>query len=126
MPPALTGSDVLNGPPPSPQLAGGGPTGGAGFSAGALAGPPPTTPTNQMAPEILTGVLAAAEKVGALLDQFAQVAPQLGPKFAIIKEQLQTVLAELVTAGAGPVAPGHAGPAFPAAFDRGVTGPGTQ
>ena len=116
-------SGPLDGPPPSPQLMGGGPTGGATpFSLSAMA--PPQVPSAQMPPEILTGILQSASKIGELLDSYAQVAPDLAMEFAAIKESLQTVLAQLVQAGAGATDPTATGPAFPAAFDRGVAGAG--
>ena len=118
------GSAPLDGPPPSPQATGAGPTGGAPFSLDAMA-PPPTVPTNQMPPEILTGILASSEKIGQLLDSYAQVAPDLALKFNAIKNQLQAVLAELAVAGAGATSPTNPGAQFPAAFDRGIAGPGT-
>lgn len=119
-PPA--GSAPLDGPPPSPQAFGAGPTGGAPFSLGALV--PAQVPSAQMPPEVLTGVLASSETIGKLLDSYAQVAPDLAAEFNALKDQLQAVLAKLVTAGAGATSPANPGAQFPAAFDRGVSGPG--
>lgn len=116
-------ADQLSGPPPSPQGAGGGPTGGAPFSMAGLA--PPPVPSTMMPPEVVTGILASAEKIGSLLDSYAQVAPDLAMKFAMIKDQLQAVLAELVKAGATPTSPTATGPGFPGGgMDRGVAGAG--
>jgi hypothetical protein len=103
---------------------GGGPTGGATpFSLSAMA--PPQVPSAQMPPEILTGILQSASKIGELLDSYAQVAPDLAMEFAAIKEQLQVTLASLVQAGAGATSPTATGPAFPGGgMDRGIAGAG--
>jgi hypothetical protein len=117
-------SGPLDGPPPSPQMFGGGPTGGATpFSLSAMA--PPQVPSAQMPPEILTGILQSASTIGELLDSYAQVAPDLAMEFAAIKEQLQVTLASLVQAGAGATSPTATGPAFPGGgMDRGIAGAG--
>lgn len=119
-----SGGDALNGPPPSPQMMGSGPTGGQPFSFDQLA--PPQVPSNQLPPEVLSGVVASSEKIGQLLDSYAQIAPDLGPKFQALKDMLQSLLAELVSNGAGATAPTNPGAQFPAAFERGTAGPGTQ
>lgn len=116
---------VLDGPPPSPQMMGGGPTGGATpFSLAQMA--PPQVPSAQMPPEILTGLMQAATKIGELLDSFAQVAPDKAMDFAQIKDQLALILADLVQAGAGPTAPTATGAAFPGGgMEKGIAGPGS-
>lgn len=120
------GSQTLDGPPPSPQMAGAGPMGGATpMSLSQLA--PPQVPSAQMPPEILTGLLQASQKIGELLDSFAQVAPDLAMDFSALKDQLAMILAKLVQSGAGPTAPTATGPAFPGGgMDRGLSGPGTM
>lgn len=45
-------------------------------------------------------------------------------EFNALKDQLQAVLAKLVTAGAGATSPTNPGAQFPAAFNRGVPSPG--
>lgn len=104
---------------------GAGPTGSpTPFSLSAIA--PPMQPSDQMPPEILTGILSSATKIGQLLDSYAQVAPDLAVQFAMIKDQLATVLAQLTTKGAGPTSPTATGPAFPGGgIDRGIAGAGT-
>lgn len=78
-----------------------------------------------MPPEVLTGVLQSAETIGQMLDSFAQVAPDKAAQFAMIKDQLQSVLAQLVVAGAGPTSPTAVGSAPPmGGIDRGMSGPG--
>ena len=121
-PASAPGGDALNGPPPSPQLLGGAPT---GMSLAGLAGPAPV-PSGGMPPEILTGIVQSAEQIGTLLDAYAQVAPDLAGEFAAVKAQLQTVLAKLIAQGAGATSPTNAGPGFPAAFDRGLPTAGPQ
>jgi len=87
---------------------------------------PPQVPSAQMPPEILTGVMQAATKIGELLDSFSQVAPDLAMDFAAVKDQLAMILAKLVQGGAGPTSPTASGPAFPGGgMDRGISGPGT-
>ena len=124
--PASTAAAVLDGPPPSPQLLGGGPMGQATpMSLDQLAPGGPMS-SGQMPPEILTGVLSAAQRIEAVLDSFAQVAPDLGMDFALIKTQLATVLAKLVERGAQPTSPTATGAAFPGGgVDRGIAGAGT-
>ena len=123
-PPMPNAASHLDGPPPSPQTVGGGPTGQATpFSLETLA---PPVPSAQMLPEMLTGIMQSAQTISDLLDAYAQALPDMAPKFGMIKDLLATVLAELVQSGAGATAPTATGPAFPAAFDRGISGAGTQ
>lgn len=123
-PPLPQASSPLDGPPPSPQMAGAGPTGSpTPFSLDTLA--PPQVTSAQMPPEILTGIMQAAQQIAGLYDSFAQVTPDLAPDWAALKDQLSLVLAKLVQAGSGPTSPTATGPAYPAGgFDRGVAGAG--
>jgi len=121
---ASTGAsqDPLNGPPPSPQSVGAGPTGApTNFSLSAVA--PPVAP-DQMPPEMLSAILSSAEKIGSMLDSYAQAIPAHAVQFAQVKDHLQQVLAQLLSAGAGATTPTATGQQFPAAFDRGVAGAG--
>jgi hypothetical protein len=119
-PPRGAGASQLDGPPPSPTVMSGG--GDAPFSMRGLA---PTVPSTQMPPEVLTGITQAAETVAQTLDSFAQITPDKAAQLALIKDLLQQYLADLMTAGAGPVSPTAAGPAAPmGGIDRGVAGPG--
>ena len=121
---AALGGDPLSSPPPSPQIAGGGPTGQSPFALAGGSGSGPI-PSDKMPPEVLTGVLQSAETIGQMLDSFAQVAPDKAAQFAMIKDQLQQVLASLVVAGAGPTSPTAVGSAPPmGGIDRGLSGPG--
>jgi hypothetical protein len=123
-PPIGGATQQLDQAPPSPQSMGAGPTGSpTPFSMQALA--PPTTPADQMPPEILTAILQSAQKIGSMLDSYAQVAPDLAAQFAMIKDQLATVLAQLTTKGAGAMSPTASGQQAPmGGMDRGIAGAG--
>ena len=122
-PPLPQAANALDGPPPSPQSMGAGPTGQpTPFSLDQLA---PPVPSNQLPPEMLTGIMQSAQQIAQLLDSYAQATPDLAADWAMLKDQLAMVLAKLVQAGSGPTSPTATGPAFPAAFDRGIAGAGT-
>lgn len=115
------GTEQLGQPPPSPTPMGG-QQGSGPFS---LQGVAPSVPSNRLPPEVLTGVTAAAQKIGELLDSFSQVTPDKASQLAMIKDMLQQYLADLMTAGSGPISPTATGPAFPGGgMDRGVAGAG--
>lgn len=124
MPPPLSpsiGASPLDAPPPSPTPMGEGP--GSPFSAAGLV---PQVPSDQMPPEVLTGLVQAAQTVASMLDSFAQVTPDKAAQLGLIKDLLQRYLADVMQAGAGPVSPTAPGPAFPGGgIDRGIAGPGT-
>ena len=113
----------LDGPPPSPQATGSGPTGQpTSFSLGAVA---PPIPSNQMPPEMLTAIMQSSIQIGALLDSYAQALPDMAVDFTSVKDHLQQVLAKLLSAGAGPLSPTASGPQFPGGgMDRGLSGAG--
>ena len=116
------GNDPLAGPPPSPTAMGGreGPLSPAG-----LAGGPTSLPSNQLPPEVLTGLVTAFDQVGSVLDAAAQIAPDKGAQVSLIKDLIQQLLADLMVAGATPTAPTNAGPAFPGGgLQRGISGTG--
>lgn len=115
------GSTMLDQPPPSPTPMGGLPS-GAPFSMRGIAG---SIPSNQMPPEVLTGITSALSQVSSTLDSVAQVAPDQAAQLAMVKDILQQVSANLMSSGAGPVSPTAAGPAPPmGGFDRGISGAG--
>jgi hypothetical protein len=101
--------------------------GGGAFGMGGLApGGPGAIAADKMPPEVLTGITQAAQTISSQLDSFAQVTPDKAAALAMIKELLQQYLAEIMTAGAGPVAPTAAGPAPPmGGMDRGIAGAGS-
>jgi hypothetical protein len=113
----------LDSPPPSPQSMGASPTGApTDFSLSAVA---PPLPSAQMPPEILTAILQSAENIGTLLDSYAQALPDKAADFASVKDHLQSVLAQLMIAGAGATSPTATGSQFPGGgFNRGVAGAG--
>jgi hypothetical protein len=116
------GGSQLDGPPPSPTPMS--PGGDAPFSMRGLAGPS-QVPINQIPPEVLRGVMEAAQSVGSTLDSFAQFFPDQAAQLGLIKDLLQQFLASLVAGGAGAIAPTAAGPAAPmGGTDRGVAGAG--
>src|SRR5436190_8515362 len=110
--------------PPSPQSVGAGPTGTP--TPMSLSQMAPRAPSAQMPPEILSGILQSSETVAQLLDSWAQALPDLATDFALVKDVLQRAQAKVVAAGANPTSPTSTGSAFPAAFDRGMSGAGTQ
>src|SRR5262245_30602480 len=122
-PPLPQAASPLDGPPPSPQSVGAGPTGQpTPFSLDQLA--PPVT-SDRLPPEMLTGIMQSAQTIAELLDSYAQATPDLASDWGMVKDALATVLAKLVQSGAGATSPTATGPAFPAAFDRGISGAGT-
>lgn len=122
--PASIGTSPLDGPPPSPTPMGGGSSGP--FSPLGLVPGAATTPTDQMPPEILTGLMQSAQTISATLDSFAQVTPDKAPQLNLIKELLARYLADVTTAGAGPISPTAPGPQFPGGgIDRGISSPGS-
>lgn len=119
-----TQSTPLDGPPPSPQATGAGPTGApTQFS---LQGIAPPLPSAQMPVEMLTSIVQSAQKIASLLDSYAQATPDLAADWGQLKAQLQAVLAKLLSQGAGPLSPSSSGPQFPGAgLDRGIPAAGT-
>ncbi len=120
---AEVGAQALDGPPPSPQQGGAGPTGQTPFSMAGLA-PPPTPPP----PEIMSGVQQVIVKAGDALTSVVsalQATPELAQELTLVITQLQSLTAKVMMAGAGPTSPTATGSQFPAAFDRGIAGSGT-
>jgi hypothetical protein len=77
-----------------------------------LATPGPIGSSN-IPPEILTGLLAAAQKIDGMFTSFAQVTPDLGQDLDLLKTLLQRYLGKVMVAGAGPTSSTNAGPQFP-------------
>lgn len=127
-PPRSPGSgSPLDSTPPSPQLLGSGPSGEATpMSLQGLVPPDPMS-AGQMPPEVLSGLLASAERVGSMIDAWAQIAPDLGMEFSLIKTQIASTLAKLVERGAQPPSPTATGSAPPmGGIDRGIAGAGAM
>lgn len=110
-------ASTLDTPPPSPDTPGGG-AGGPGATGGmpTLAGlsQPASIGSQQMPPEVLTGMMQAAQKISSMFDSFAQVTPDLASDWAMIKDMLNRTLGKLLVAGGGPTSPQATGSPFPA------------
>ena len=121
----LVGQSPLDGPPPSPTdmgAAGAGPFSAQGLTGGQGSQP---IPADQLPPEVLTGIMQAAQKVSTVLDSFAQVTPDKGAQLSLIKDLLARYLADITSAGAGPVSPTASGQAPPmGGLDRGIASAG--
>lgn len=80
----------------------------------------PPVQSGAIPPEVLTGMLQAGETMVETIDSFAQIAPDLAPDFAVVKQALMAALAKVMQAGGGPTKPNAAGPGFPGGgFDSG-------
>lgn len=117
-PGTLSGTETLDQPPPSPAL------GPSGVNPGMpLPGEMqlPSLTSGQLPPEVLTGMMSTATKWAEQLDAFAQMAPDLAPDWAAVREALSIAMSKLLAAGAGPIAPTAPGPGFPGGgIDRGA------
>jgi len=119
--PGAATANPLDGPPPSPTPMAPPPDGQ--FS---MAGLAPPIPSNQMPPEMLTGIVSAAQTISTMLDSFAQATPDKAAQLAMIKDLLQRYLADLLGSGAGAISPTASGPAFPGGgVDHGLAGAGS-
>jgi hypothetical protein len=116
------GSTALDQPPPSPTPMGGASPAGP-FSMRGLAS---QIPSNQMPPQVLTGITQSAQSVGDLLDSWSQITPDQASQLSMIKDLIQQYLASLMSSGAGATSPTAAGPAPPmGGMDRGLAGAGS-
>lgn len=106
------GTGVLDAPPPSPSVPGGGAGGQQMPTFGGLA-PPAQLGAAQMPPEILTGIMQAAEKISSMFDAFAQATPDLAADWDILKDLLQRTMGKVLVAGGGPTSPNATGGGFP-------------
>lgn len=64
-------------------------------------------------PDVLTGMMQTGAKMSDALDAFAQMAPDVAPDVAVVKQALSALMAKLVQAGAGPTSPTAPGTQFP-------------
>ncbi len=64
-------------------------------------------------PEILTGMMQAADKINSMFDSFAQVTPDLAADWDLCKEVLKRTLGKVLVAGAGATSPNAVGSQFP-------------
>lgn len=123
MPGTLSGTGPLDTPPPSPSTPGGG-VGGQMPTLSGLAAPAPIGSAN-IPPEILTGMLQAAEKIDGIFDSFAQVTPDLATDWDLCKEILKRTLGKVMAAGGGATSPNAPGSQFPGGgLNQGQAGAG--
>lgn len=117
VPSTLQGSEMLDQPPPSPALSMGvNPGNPAPMSQMA-----PPLSSNQIPPDVLTGVLKAGEKIDQDLRSFAQMFPDLAPYWQTVMAALAEAMSRVAMAGGGPTSPTAAGPGFPGGgLDRGA------
>ena len=111
MPGTLPGSGPMDTPPPSPDTPGGG-VGAQMPTLSGLAQPAPIGSSN-IPPEILTGMLQAAQKIDEMFDSFAQVTPDLAADWDLCKEVLKRTLGKVMVAGGGATSPNAPGSQFP-------------
>lgn len=112
------GSQILDGPPPSPVMAQAPmPTPGMQPpvpSFGEMAAPMTAgTPGRALSPDIVMGMLQSAASIYGMLDSMASIAPDLANDFALQKDLLQRTLGKLVVNGGTAAAPGSVGLNFP-------------
>jgi len=122
MPGTLPGSGPMDTPPPSPAIPGGG-AGGQMPTLSGLATPAPIGSAN-IPPELLTGIITAAQKMDGILDSFAQVTPDLSADLDLVKTSLQRYLGKVMSAGGGATSPNAPGSQFPGGgLNAGQAGP---
>lgn len=105
------GSSSLDAPPPNPvnptfsDLQNPGMASGAGLGNSA--------PARKLPPEALMGILKSGEAISGMLDDIAQMVPDIAPEVAGAKDLLQRGLAKLVAAGGAPATISAPGREFP-------------
>lgn len=104
------GSSALDAPPPNPtnptfsDLQNPGNVGSSGLGA----------PARQLAPEVLMGILKSVESMTGMMDDIAQMVPDIAPEIAASKDLLMRGAQKLVLAGGAPSTAGNsAGRDFP-------------
>jgi hypothetical protein len=104
------GSSMLDAPPPNPvnpnfsDLQNPGNVGSSGLG---------TAPARQLPPEVLMGILKSGESISGMLDDIAQMVPDIAPEVAASKDMLQRGLSKLVLAGGAPSSMSPVGREFP-------------
>lgn len=103
------GSSTLDAPPPNPanptfsDLQNPGNVGSTGLG----------TPARQLPPEVLMGVLKSGEAITGMLDDIAQMVPDIAPEIAGGKDLILRGLSKLVLAGGAPSTLSQPGREFP-------------
>lgn len=103
------GSSTLDAPPPSPVN----PTFSDLQNPGMAASGGMGAPARQLPPEVLMGILKSGESISGMLDDIAQMVPDIAPEVAAAKDMLQRALAKLVAAGGAPSTISAPGREFP-------------
>lgn len=105
------GSSMLDAPPPSPvnpsfsDLQNPGNVGSSGLGA----------PARQLPPEVLMGVIKSIETISGMLDDIAQMIPDIAPEIAAGKDLILRGASKLVAAGGAPSSMSSVGREFPGA-----------
>jgi hypothetical protein len=100
------GSTALDAPPPSPvnpdfsQL--------MNPTASQPTGPGGQPSSRQLPPDVLVGLLKAGETISSMMDDMAQMVPDIAPDIAGSKDLFQRALGKLVLAGGGNTGPASA------------------
>lgn len=105
------GSSTLDAPPPSPVNPTYADLQNPGMSPATSMG----APARQLPPEVLAGVLKSIESVNGILDDIAQMVPDIAPEIAGGKDLILRGAAKLVTAGGSPSSLSTPGRNFPGA-----------
>lgn len=115
-----TSGSMLDGPPPSPMMAGApstlipGQGPGPMPSFGEMAAPLTAgSPGRVVSPEIAVGLMQTAETIYGVLDSMASIAPDLANDFALQKDLLQRTMGKLLLQGGQPSSPTSLGLNFP-------------
>lgn len=113
------GAQILDGPPPSPAMAGAHPPVPGGGAApmpafGEMAAPLTAgTPGRATSPEIAMGIMQSAQTMFGMFDSIASIVPDLANDMALQKDLLQRSMAKLFVHSGVSGAPGSAGVNFP-------------
>lgn len=105
------GSSQLDAPPPSPVN----PTFSDLQNPGQSPGTSMGAPARQLPPEVLMGVLKSLETINGMLDNIAQMVPDIAPEVAGGKDLLLRGASKLVAAGGAPSTLSAPGRDFPGA-----------
>ncbi|SRR5258708_33704892 len=108
---AGVGGSALDAPPPGP--------GTAAQPQQTIRGlvPPRPQAGNTLPPDVLKGLMTTAQSIGATLQSMAQITrdplPKAAAGFGMVQDLLESVMAQLLEAGGGPVSATAPGPSFP-------------
>lgn len=103
------GSSMLDAPPPNPMN----PTFSDLQNPGNAAGGGIGSPARELPPDVLMGVLKSIESITGMLDDIAQMVPDIAPEIAGGKDLIMRGASKLVQAGGAPSASSSVGREFP-------------